>query len=118
MSKHNKLPAIQGLRSLAVLSVVCFHFWPSFFTGGYVGVDIFFVISGFVITLSTLREYEQTGTFSVKEFYARRIRRLMPLALIVLAFSAIGSIFFYLKPFFMMFSRKLSLVRFMWRTGF
>ncbi|WP_407924990.1 acyltransferase family protein [Brucella daejeonensis] len=82
------------MRSLAVLSVVCFHFWPSFFTGGYVGVDIFFVISGFVITLSTLREYEQTGTFSVKEFYARRIRRLMPLALIVLAFSAIGSIFF------------------------
>ncbi|WP_427006398.1 acyltransferase family protein [Pseudarthrobacter sp. H2] len=75
---------IQGLRAIAVLVVVFDHLvhWPS---GGFVGVDVFFVISGFLITGLLLREYDQTGTISFAGFYRRRIRRIMPAAMTVLA---------------------------------
>ena len=75
---------IDGLRAIAVLSVVAFHAFPLTAPGGFVGVDVFFVISGFLINsliLDTLRK----GTFRFADFYARRIRRIFPALLIVLA---------------------------------
>lgn len=80
---------IQGLRALAVGIVVLFHFWPQLLPGGYVGVDVFFVISGFLITGHLLREVETTGSVSVSRFWARRIRRLLPAAFTVLAASVV-----------------------------
>ena len=70
-------PDIDGLRAIAVLSVVIFHLGAPGFAGGYVGVDVFFVISGYLITSIVLRELE-LGRFSLRTFYFRRIRRLAP----------------------------------------
>lgn len=72
---------IQGLRAFAVGLVVVFHFFPSTIPGGFIGVDVFFVISGFLITSLLIREVQQTGTVSLSRFYVRRVRRLMPAAL-------------------------------------
>ena len=71
---------MQGLRAVAVLLVVLFHAGVPHLTGGYVGVDVFFVISGFVITGVLLRERIATGTTSLIGFYARRVRRILPAA--------------------------------------
>jgi peptidoglycan/LPS O-acetylase OafA/YrhL len=81
---------IQALRALAVSLVVIYHIWPSVIPGGYVGVDIFFVISGFLITSHLLKEVVRTGTVSVTHFWARRIRRLLPASLTVLFASFIA----------------------------
>ena len=77
-------PDIDGLRALAVLSVIGFHAFPRSIPGGYVGVDIFFVISGFLISTIIFRSLEE-GRFSYAEFYARRIRRIFPALILVLA---------------------------------
>lgn len=77
-------PDIDGLRAVAVVPVVLFHAFPAVVTGGYVGVDVFFVISGFLITEILLREVAE-GRFSVLRFYVRRARRLFPALLVVLA---------------------------------
>ncbi|WNM23243.1 acyltransferase family protein [Demequina capsici] len=81
-------PEIQALRALAVLGVVLFHLWPGRLTGGYAGVDVFFVISGFLITAHLTKEITATGRLSLTQFWARRIRRLLPAALTVLALTA------------------------------
>ncbi|MBS0339891.1 MAG: acyltransferase [Proteobacteria bacterium] len=77
-------PDVDGLRAVAVLAVLAFHAFPEHVCGGFVGVDIFFVISGFLITSIILREVAD-GTFSFARFYARRIRRLFPALVLVLA---------------------------------
>ncbi len=77
------LPEIEGMRALAVGSVLLYHAHFGF-SGGYVGVDVFFVLSGFLITGLLLREFESTGRISLREFYARRARRLLPAATLVL----------------------------------
>lgn len=69
-----------------------FHLWPNRVTGGYVGVDVFFVISGFLITAHLLSEVERTGTVSLTQFWARRIRRLLPAAFTVLAASLVAAL--------------------------
>src|SRR5262245_25578848 len=74
-------PDIQALRALAVGSVVLFHLWPSRLTGGYVGVDVFFVISGFLVTSHLLIEIRTTGGLRPLHFWARRLKRLQPAAL-------------------------------------
>lgn len=79
-------PDIDGLRAVAVLSVVVFHFFPRTLGGGFVGVDVFFVISGFLISRIIIGGLEQ-GTFSFAGFYARRARRIFPALLLVLAAS-------------------------------
>ena len=84
-----KLPyrkEIDGLRAIAVISIILFHAGFKAFEGGYVGVDIFFVISGFLITSLIIRDYRQ-GHFSFKTFYIRRARRLLPALFIVLIVS-------------------------------
>ena len=77
------IPEIQGLRAVAVLSVLVYHIWPALLPGGYVGVDVFFVISGYLITGSLLKEFETTGGINIAGFYARRIRRLLPASTVV-----------------------------------
>src|SRR5579872_2114291 len=77
-------PDVEGLRAVAVLLVVFFHAGTSALSGGYVGVDVFFVISGFVITGVLLRERTATGGTSVLVFYGRRCRRILPAATLVI----------------------------------
>ncbi|MDQ5839588.1 MAG: acyltransferase, partial [Chloroflexota bacterium] len=86
------LPEIQALRAVAVMMVVLYHYWPGTLKGGYVGVDAFFVISGYLITSHLLRESDRTGTVRLWAFYARRARRLLPASLLVLLFAALGAI--------------------------
>lgn len=74
---------IQALRAAAVALVVANHLWPTRLTGGFVGVDVFFVISGFLITAHLLGEIARSDTVSLPKFYARRARRLLPAALLV-----------------------------------
>lgn len=87
-------PEVQGLRAVAVLLVVAFHLYPNRVPGGYVGVDVFFVISGFLITSHINRELVSTGTVRLRRFWARRIRRLLPASLLVLAVSAVAVLAF------------------------
>ncbi len=75
---------IQGLRALAVLLVVAYHLFPGRLTGGYAGVDVFFVISGFLITSHLVREVDATGGVRLAHFWARRARRLLPASMTVL----------------------------------
>ncbi|KQY49814.1 acyltransferase family protein [Lysobacter sp. Root494] len=77
-------PEIQGLRAIAVLLVLVYHLWPSWLPGGYTGVDVFFVISGYLITALLLRELETRGGISLPRFYVRRARRLLPAAVLTL----------------------------------
>jgi len=81
-------PDIDGLRAIAVLSVVAFHAFPSWMKGGFIGVDVFFVISGFLISTIIFENLDK-GTFSFSEFYARRIKRIYPALLIVLTASIV-----------------------------
>ncbi|MCF8546526.1 MAG: acyltransferase [Microbacteriaceae bacterium] len=79
---------IQLLRAAAVLSVVAFHFWPNRVVSGFAGVDVFFVISGFLITALIVREVESTGKLSLVNFWMRRIRRILPASIVVIAATA------------------------------
>jgi len=79
----NYYKEIDGLRALAVLSVLIFHAFPSILPGGFVGVDIFFVISGFLITRIISKEFKK-GSFSFVDFFSRRILRLYPALILVL----------------------------------
>src|SRR5690349_9058580 len=81
-------PDIDGLRSVAVLSVVIFHAFPTVLPSGFIGVDIFFVISGFLISTIILDNLDR-GRFSLLDFYSRRVRRIFPALAIVLAATAI-----------------------------
>src|SRR5688500_1927876 len=80
---------IQGLRGLAVLLVIVTHAGASWLPGGFVGVDVFFVLSGFLISSLLLAEAGRTGRVSLAAFYGRRARRILPAATVVLAAVAI-----------------------------
>ena len=84
-------PEIQALRGIAVLTVVVYHLWPGALPGGFVGVDVFFVISGFLITGQIVREARRTGSVSLAAFWARRAKRILPAALVVLAACALAT---------------------------
>ena len=88
-SGQNFRPDVQALRAVAVGGVLLYHLWPSWFVGGFVGVDVFYVISGYLITQHLMREVTATGRISLTGFWARRIRRLFPAAFTVLAASAL-----------------------------
>jgi len=91
-------PDIEGLRGIAVLLVVAFHAHVWLWQGGFLGVDIFFVLSGYLITALLLQELETSGTLSLVGFYARRARRLLPAAAVVVVFVVVVGIFL-LSPF-------------------
>jgi len=82
---------IEGLRALAVLAVLSYHFGIPGFGGGYVGVDVFFVVSGFLITSLLVAEFESTNSISLRAFWARRARRLLPISATVLAFTCVAA---------------------------
>lgn len=82
-------PEIDGLRAVAVISVILYHIERTWLPGGYVGVDIFFVISGFLITSIIWRELAH-GTFSIGDFYLRRIRRIIPVMLVVVSATLVA----------------------------
>ncbi len=89
LTKHSRRrPDIQAMRAIAALLVVVFHLWPNWLTGGYIGVDVFFVISGFLITSQLTRETKAGASVRLAEFWARRARRLLPGAFLVLTFTA------------------------------
>jgi peptidoglycan/LPS O-acetylase OafA/YrhL len=92
---RNKRLDIQGLRAVAVLAVVINHV-VGFPGGGFVGVDIFFVISGFVITSLLLREHDKDGRIDFVKFYKRRVRRIMPASLLTLAVTVAAAYVIYL----------------------
>jgi peptidoglycan/LPS O-acetylase OafA/YrhL len=83
---------IEGMRAVAVLLVVAYHAGVPFVSGGFVGVDVFFVLSGFLITGLLVDELRRTGRISLGDFYARRVRRLLPLATLVLAATAVATV--------------------------
>jgi len=85
-------PDVEGMRAIAVTLVVAFHAGVPFIQGGYVGVDVFFVISGFLITGLLIADIGKSERLSLTTFYARRIRRLLPLSTVVLVFVAIMAV--------------------------
>lgn len=90
------LPGLDGLRCIAVLAVLLYHISPNQFVGGYIGVDLFFVISGFLITYLNLQKIENPNkTFSLKNFWLRRARRLIPaLVLVILVCVPLGALIY------------------------
>ena len=82
---------LEGLRAVAILLVLLYHAHVPGFGGGFVGVDVFFVISGFLITGILVRDLDATGTISLGAFYARRARRLLPAAAVALVVTLLAS---------------------------
>jgi len=95
MSNYSYRADIDGLRTVAVLPVVAFHLGISYMPGGFAGVDVFFVISGFLITRIIFGELE-SGTFSLTAFYVRRVRRLIPALFVVMLATLIAAYLWFL----------------------
>ncbi|OAN14314.1 hypothetical protein A3K86_12105 [Photobacterium jeanii] len=92
-------PDVDGLRAIAVIAVIIFHLNSSWLSGGFIGVDIFFVISGFIIT-TAIYSHMQCGAFSFSEFYIKRIKRILPLFYLVATCSFCIAYFLYLPEDF------------------
>ena len=105
-SKKNYIKQIDGLRGISILSVILYHFFPEVFIGGFIGVDIFFVISGFVISKILIEEYYFTKTISIKNFYVKRIKRIFPAFFLVIFISLIFSYFILLPVYLIDFSKS------------
>src|SRR5262249_3679869 len=86
MTERGYRPDVDGLRGVAILAVIAFHGFPGWVGGGFIGVDVFFVISGFLIT-NIIAAALEGRRFSFAHFYARRMRRLFPALILVLAAS-------------------------------
>lgn len=89
-------PDIDGLRGLQILALIGYHAFPKLIPGGYIGVSIFFVISGYLITLILLKGFN-SGSFNFLDFYIKRVRRIFPSLVIILIFSIIVG-YFLLPP--------------------
>lgn len=95
LSRVPYLPGVDGLRALAVLAVVVYHADRDWLPGGYLGVEVFFVISGYLITLLLLGEHERTRRIDIQGFWLRRLRRLMPALIVMMAIVAVYVTAFY-----------------------
>jgi peptidoglycan/LPS O-acetylase OafA/YrhL len=110
-------PDVQALRALAVSVTIVNHLWPnSPLTGGYVGVDVFFVISGFLISSQLIREIDSTGRLQLARFYARRVRRLLPAAFLVLVLVAIAAYLFVPRPQWSDYGREITASALYWQN--
>ena len=90
--KFSFRPDIQGIRAVAVLLVIANHLAPERLPGGFVGVDVFFVVSGYLITSLLLGEAGRSSRISLSGFYARRARRIIPAATVVTVVTVVGSL--------------------------
>ena len=112
MIKLNYRPEIDGLRAIAVLAVIFYHVEFYFdelklFPGGFIGVDIFFVISGYLITLIIIKEIKQNNRFSLSNFYMRRARRILPALFVTIFISIIFAWNFLIPSSFLQFSKSI-----------
>src|SRR5690348_7091594 len=89
----NRMPALDGIRAVAVLAVLLYHAELAAFQGGFLGVDVFFALSGFLITRLLVEEFEKSGAISLTEFYKRRARRLLPALFAVILFVVVVTAF-------------------------
>src|SRR5579863_5096023 len=102
--KHRRIPTLDGWRAVAIIGVVCAHItWPNpslsnFFGNGALGVQLFFALSGFLITTRLLEEYDQTGRISWRNFYIRRAFRILPPAFFVILALAILGLLLHIIP--------------------
>ncbi len=79
------LYGLDGLRAIAVIAIIIYHLNPKWLSGGFLGVDTFFIISGYLITSLLIHEYQQTGTIDLLHFWKKRIKRLLPAVLFLLS---------------------------------
>ena len=84
ISRLPYLPGLDGMRALAVAAVIVYHANSSWLPGGFLGVEVFFVISGYLITLLLIGEHESTGRINLRQFWYRRARRLLPALFLLL----------------------------------
>ncbi len=96
-NKRRYITGFDGLRAIAVIGVIIFHLWPNVMTGGWLGVPLFFVLSGYLITDILIQEFEKTGTIRFGSFYLRRVKRLYP-ALVVMLLATATAIAFFARP--------------------
>ncbi|MEN9804168.1 MAG: hypothetical protein RIS41_1015 [Actinomycetota bacterium] len=94
ISRVPYLPGLDGLRALAVLAVIVYHANAAWLPGGFLGVEVFFVISGYLITLLLVAEHERTDAVSLRDFWARRARRLLPALFAMMGLLVVWSAFF------------------------
>ncbi|MDO4813507.1 MAG: acyltransferase family protein [Gemella sp.] len=92
--KQRYLPSIDAIRAIAVISVIIYHINPSYLPGGFLGVDLFFVLSGYLISSLIMREYRMTGKLDLKKFYIRRARRLLPAVYLMISVVLIVMVLF------------------------
>lgn len=90
---RDHLPGLDGLRALAVIAVIVFHLHAPWLPGGFLGVDVFFVISGFLITTLLIREHRRTGRLDLPRFWVRRARRLLPALAVVVVLTTLAARF-------------------------
>ena len=94
MAKNRYITGYSGLRALAVIGVILYHLDPNTFAGGYLGVPIFFVLSGYLVTCQMLKSYEESGFYDAKKFYLSRLKKIYPPLIAVLWLSAAYIILF------------------------
>ena len=94
ISRVPYLPGLDGLRAIAVLAVIVYHANSEWLPGGFLGVEVFFVISGYLITLLLVAEHERTESLNLREFWARRARRLLPALVAMMGLLVVWSAFF------------------------
>src|SRR5262245_61274078 len=92
-AKEGRMPALDGIRAIAVLAVLLYHAELAAFQGGFLGVDVFFALSGFLITRLLVEEFEKSGAISLRDFYVRRARRLLPALVAVIVVAAVATAF-------------------------
>ena len=90
------MPGLDGLRAIAVIGIIIYHLNKQWLTGGFLGVDTFFVISGYLITSLLLFEYESTGIINLKQFWLRRVKRLIPAMSVLVMVVTVATLI--LKP--------------------
>ncbi len=110
------LPGLDGFRAIAVIAIIIFHLNPLWLPGGFLGVDTFFVISGFLITSLLVAEYDKTGKIDLPAFWLRRVKRLIPAVMFMLAVVLTYAIIF--EPDIILALKKMRLLlSFMSQTG-